>query len=474
MHLLLERMHFCLQEMRKAEKMEKHGNKSEFPGGLHPTDGYDKLVTRNLPIRRYQPETVTILAQQSYGGKCRIFVNPLTQIREGSLIGIPENFLAAPLHASVSGEVMDVREVLCQGRKMQACIIKAEGILQQFSGDYMEKIVPIDTFSREEIIEGIQNGGLTGMGGAGFPTYQKYKTGKSIDTLLINGAECEPFLTCDYRLMLEYGHALINGVQLLKKASGAEKAYICIEDDKPEALKELKVIVEGTKGMNVIEVKALFTKYPQGGERQLIQSVLHREVPIGGLPADAGVIVSNVGTAKAAADMLLGKKPLTRRIVTVTGKVKQPGNYLVPIGTSARELLTLCGGVTVEKNRIIAGGPMTGVCTASDWTGEDELFYVTKSTSGIVVLPDRPYRETPCMRCGGCEQVCPAGLVPYKIDVAMLEEDYDLCESLYAGECIACGCCSFICPAQRELTVRTIQARNMVKQRMRERVVKKL
>lgn len=452
--------------MQKAKK-------SGFPGGVHPTDGYDKALTIDLPVRGYCPDTVTILAEQSFGGTCRIQVKPGDKVEEGSLIGVPEAFMAAPLHASVSGEVVDVCEVNDRGRNVMACIIRKEKAPKEAAGDYLNRVVQISSLEKEEIVAGFRDGGLTGMGGAGFPTHKKYESPKPIDTLLINGAECEPFLTCDYRLMLEYGYAVINGVHLMKKASGAKKAHICIEDNKPEAIKALKEIVENAKELSGIEVTALPTKYPQGGERQLIQGVLKREVPMGGLPADVGVIVSNVGTAKAAADMLLGGKPLTERIVTVTGWVWNPGNYLVPIGTSAKELIELCGGVTVEQNRIIAGGPMTGPCVASDWKGEEELFYVTKSTSGILVLPDNRYEETPCMRCGGCEKVCPAGLTPYKIDFALLEEDYDLCEELYAGECIACGCCSYTCPARRELTVRTVAARNIVKARQRERAVKK-
>lgn len=317
------------------------------------------------------------------------------------------------------------------------------------------------------------------MGGAGFPTHKKYETDKTIDTLLINGVECEPFLTCDYRLMMEKSFAVLNGVALLFKASGAKEAVICIEDNKPEAIQRLRELLVQVKNQNAIggfegiRVEELPTQYPQGGERQLIQGVLNREVPAGGLPADVGVIVSNIGTARAAADMVLGKTPLTRRIVTVTGCVKQPGNYLVPVGTSAKELVRLCGGVTVKENRIIAGGPMTGPCVASDWDDGEELFYVTKNTSGILVLPDSQEEEQPCIRCSSCANVCPAGLVPYQIEYAFLEEDYDLCEQLHASECIACGCCSYTCPAKRELSVRTRMARDMVKQRMRERAVKK-
>ena len=383
------------------------------------------------------------------------------------------------------------------GRKITACIIQRESdhcqvshtdtsiphdtaaeCAERKSVDYQTEISDIRSISREEILSGIRDGGLTGMGGAGFPTHKKYETDKPIDALLINGAECEPFLTCDYRLMLEDAYALINGVRLLLKGSGAKKAYLCLEDNKPKAAEHLTHILDEAKAKGLIatdetiELTVLPAKYPQGGERQLIQAVLKREVPMGQLPADAGVIVSNVGTSKAAADQILGNLPLTKRITTVTGLVAHPGNYLVPIGTSAKELLQFCGGVTAKENQIIAGGPMTGPCAASNWNGEDELFYITKSTSGILVLPDAAYEESPCIRCLGCADVCPAGLTPYQIEIAFLNEDHELCEELYASECIACGCCSYICPAKRQLAVRTRMARDLVKQRMRERAVK--
>lgn len=455
--------------------------KSKFPGGIHPTDGYDKTLTMNLPVQEYWPENVTILSEQSLGGKCGLLVSPGDHVKAGELIGKPEAFMAAPLHASVTGKILDVKEVCNQGRMLLACIIKADERQEQgnIEQKYETELMDINGISREEILDGIRDGGLTGMGGAGFPTHKKYETDKTIDTLLINGVECEPFLTCDYRLMMEKSFAVLNGVALLFKASGAKEAVICIEDNKPEAIRRLRELLAQVKNQNVIRgfegirVEELPTQYPQGGERQLIQGVLNREVPAGGLPADVGVIVSNIGTARAAADMVLGKTPLTRRIVTVTGCVKQPGNYLVPVGTSAKELVALCGGVTVKENRIIAGGPMTGPCVASDWDDGEELFYVAKNTSGILVLPDSQEEEQPCIRCSSCANVCPAGLVPYQIEYAFLEEDYELCEQLHASECIACGCCSYTCPAKRELSVRTRMARDMVKQRMRERAVKK-
>lgn len=476
--------------------MQRRGTQA-FPGGVHPTDGSDKALSMDQAVKPYRPDIVTILSEQTFGGTCQFTVTPGESVIEGQLIGKPEAFLAAPLHASISGTVLDVKEVEQLGRKITACIIQRESDHCQVSHtdtsiphdtaaecaerkgvDYQTEISDIRSISREEILSGIRDGGLTGMGGAGFPTHKKYETDKPIDVLLINGAECEPFLTCDYRLMLEEAYALINGVRLLLKGSGAKKAYICLEDNKPKAAEHLTHILDEAKAKGLIatdetiELTVLPAKYPQGGERQLIQAVLKREVPMGQLPADAGVIVSNVGTAKAAADQILGNLPLTKRIVTVTGLVAHPGNYLVPIGTSAKELLQFCGGVTAKENRIIAGGPMTGPCATSNWNGEDELFHITKSTSGILVLPDAAYEESPCIRCLGCADVCPAGLTPYQIEIAFLNEDHELCEELYASECIACGCCSYIFPAKRQLAVRTRMARDLVKQRMRERAVK--
>lgn len=476
--------------------MQRRGTQA-FPGGVHPTDGSDKALSMDQAVKPYRPDIVTILSEQTFGGTCQFTVTPGESVIEGQLIGKPEAFLAAPLHASISGTVLDVKEVEQLGRKITACIIQRESDHCQVSHtdtsiphdtaaecaerkgvDYQTEISDIRSISREEILSGIRDGGLTGMGGAGFPTHKKYETDKPIDALLINGAECEPFLTCDYRLMLEEAYALINGVRLLLKGSGAKKTYICLEDNKPKAAEHLTHILDEAKAKGLIatdetiELTVLPAKYPQGGERQLIQAVLKREVPMGQLPADAGVIVSNVGTAKAAADQILGNLPLTKRIVTVTGLVAHPGNYLVPIGTSAKELLQFCGGVTAKENRIIAGGPMTGPCATSNWNGEDELFHITKSTSGILVLPDAAYEESPCIRCLGCADVCPAGLTPYQIEIAFLNEDHELCEELYASECIACGCCSYICPAKRQLAVRTRMARDLVKQRMRERAVK--
>ena len=449
-------------------------NHMTFPGGVHPADGSDKALSADRPIQPYMPKQVAISMEQTIGGTCELLVKPGDRVKAGQKIGEAKAFMAANIHASVDGRVLEVKNLNQNGRTVQVCVIQADdGPAEEAEAlSYTTSLADISGWDRDGIIQKIQEGGLAGMGGAGFPAYKKYLTDKKIDTLLINGVECEPYLTCDYRSMLEYSYAIVNGVRLLWKAAGAERACICIEDNKPKAIERLREIVKEVK--EPLEVVVLPTRYPQGGERQLIQAVMGREVPQGGLPADVGAIVSNIGSAKAAADMVLGDLPLIRRVVTVTGSVKNPGNFLVPIGTSVRELLELSGGVTAVQNRVILGGPMTGPCIASDWTPESggELPFVSKTTSGVLVLPESRIVEQPCMRCEGCVRVCPAGLKPYQIDCAFMEEDYDLCEKLYASECIACGCCSYTCPAKRELSFRVRSARDMVKQRQRERAVK--
>ena len=253
-----------------------------FPGGIHPTDGYDKSLTMDVPVREYWPETVTILAEQSFRGPCSLKVRPGDHVREGQQIGEPEDFMAAPLHASVTGEVIKTEMVKNQGREMLACVIRRQEEPERQIQDYEKKGISLSGIDREEILEGIREGGLTGMGGAGFPTFRKYETDKQMDALLINGAECEPFLTCDYRLMTEQGYGLWNGVRLLLKASGAKKAYVCIEDNKPAAIENLRKILEEIKGQGILEpsedleVKALPARYPHTNPDEQGQRQNHR------------------------------------------------------------------------------------------------------------------------------------------------------------------------------------------------------
>ncbi|NLL72483.1 MAG: electron transport complex subunit RsxC [Clostridiales bacterium] len=440
-----------------------------FHGGIHPTDGSDKLLSNQAPIRMYTPKTVEISMKQSPNSVCQALVKAGDQVLKGDIIGKPVKFGAANIHASISGRVSQIKTIHDdQNREIEIVIIEADENEEaaQKLGEYEEKLVDLSGYSREVIIEKMKEGGLVGMGGAGFPTHVKYETTEVINYILVNAAECEPYLTCDHMLMLEQGHGIINGVLLLAKAAGAMKAFICLEDNKKDAAKSLEEII-ANKDLP-IEIRMLPTKYPQGGERQLVESVLGTEVPAGELPAKIGVIINNVGTAKALADIVLGNKPLTSRVVTVTGKVNNPSNYLVPIGTKFTELIKESGGTTAKINRIVEGGPMTG---ASCLIGEeiDELNEsVSKTTAGILILEDSSRDETPCIRCGECERVCPAGLAPFKIDFAVLEDDISLSNKLYATECISCGCCTYVCPARRELAYRVTVAKNEIFKLRRE------
>lgn len=437
-----------------------------FHGGIHPADGKDKLLSNQKPIRIYKPKTVEISMKQSPGSVCEATVRKGDRVAKGDLLGLPKSFSGANIHASISGLVIDIiKHTDPAFGDVETVIIESDDSNENKETglsvrDYEEGIVDISDYSKDSIIAGMKDGGLTGLGGAGFPTHIKYETKEPIDYVLINAAECEPYLSCDHLLMMEHGYAIINGVLLLIKASGAKKAFICLEDNKEDAAKTLEGIISG-KGLP-IEIKILPTRYPQGGERQLVEAVLRVEVPAGKLPASVGVIINNVGTAKALADIVLGNEPLISRLVTVTGMVKDPCNFLVPIGTRYSELIDLAGGYTAKSSRVISGGPMTGSALQIGGGLTDLSGSVLKISSGLLVLEDTSKEESPCIRCGECERVCPAGLAPFKIDFAAIEGDIDLCEKLYATECISCGCCSYVCPANRELAYRITEAKTEI------------
>lgn len=441
-----------------------------FHGGIHPADGTDKLLSNNVPIRMFIPKTVEISMKQSPGSICKSIVKIGDKVSKGDLIGKPASFSGANIHASISGTVTDIKVHNDPMGDVETVIITADDNNADSAmpeKDYEKSLVDLSSYTKETIIAKMNEGGLIGMGGAGFPTHIKYETKEVINYILINAAECEPYLTCDHMLMREYAYAIINGVLLFVKAANAKKAFICIEDNKQDVAKEFERIIDG-KNLP-IEIKILATRYPQGGERQLVEAVLRMEVPAGSLPASVGTIINNVGTAKALADMVLGDEPLVSRVVTITGKVKQPCNYRVPIGTRFSELIELSGGITAGKYRVVEGGPMTGRCLLIAEGKKNVPGSVAKNTSGILVLEDVPKFESPCIRCGECERVCPAGLAPFKIDFATLEDDIDLCEKLYAAECISCGCCSYVCPAKRELAYRITEARKAVLKQRWER-----
>lgn len=339
---------------------------------------------------------------------------------------------------------------------------------QETKKAYQKQIMDSKTAKKEDIIACMKESGLKGMGGAGFPTALKYETSAKIHTVIINGAECEPYLTCDDRLMREFGYEIINGAELFRKAAKAEKVIICLEDNKKEAAQCLQEILHKSNIKLPFEIRIFPTVYPQGGEKQLIQAVYRLEVPFGKLTSDVGIIVNNVATTKAMADAYYGHIPLGQRCVTVSGLVGKPGNYMVPVRTGVGRLLMIAGGISNPENMVIIGGPMTGRCIGYDLTEENIEEEVSALTSGVLVLEKKITKETSCIRCGECVRVCPAGISPVKIDFAFRKEDIRLCEILSADACIGCGSCSFICPAKRFLAYRNILAKKAVIEKKRK------
>jgi electron transport complex protein RnfC len=294
------------------------------------------------------------------------------------------------------------------------------------------------------------------MGGAGFPTRVKIEPNPRLpkETLIINGCECEPYITCDYRIMLEWTRQIIAGVRLAKKASGCSQAFIGIEDNKPQATEVMRTALTDSADGDNIRVVPVKTKYPQGGERQLIRAILKKHVPSGGIPPMIGVVVLNVATAAAIAEAVISDVPLTHRVVSVTGEaIARPGNYYVPIGTSVGDLLEFCGGATESCAKVVLGGPMMGISIA------DLTTPTTKATNAITVLTKEQIgrakfdrRETPCIRCGRCLQACPENINPTKIAHAVKHNLLDVAERYHMSGCIECGCCSYVCPANIEIT----------------------
>jgi len=301
----------------------------------------------------------------------------------------------------------------------------------------------IDAMEPAAIAQAARDAGIVGLGGAAFPTHVKLARNeqKPIQTLLINGCECEPYLTADYRLMLEAPAPIVAGALLAQRASGAQEALICIEDNKPRAIASLQEACAATS----IRIRVMKTKYPQGGEKQLVRAALRKEVPAGGLPLDVGVVVMNVSTAAALARAALRGAPLTHRVISVTGGgIRRPANILAPIGASYQDLITACGGLTDDAARILSGGPMMG------FTLPELEAPITKGASGITVLSHAEVRrsaETSCLRCGRCVDVCPMNLLPTRIALAARANRLDLAQRYSMASCMECGCCAYACPA---------------------------
>ncbi|MGD9977562.1 MAG: electron transport complex subunit RsxC, partial [Bacteroidales bacterium] len=410
-------------------------------GGVHPPE--NKISAgksiKILPL----PSKVSIPVSQHIGAPATVLVAKGDKVKVGQIIAQSAGFVSANIHSSISGTVESIDSVLdSSGYRRQAIIITAEGDEWEPSIDRSTELKKEINLNAQDIIKRINAAGIVGMGGATFPSHVKLSVpaGKKADVLIINGVECEPYLTSDHRLMLEKGPELMVGIQILMRALNVEKALVGIENNKPDAIDHLKKLSAEYRG---IEVYALKVKYPQGGEKQLIKALINREVPSGGLPIDIGAVVHNVGTAFAVYEAVQKNKPLFERVVTVTGKnLPETFNFMVRIGVPISGLIAAAGGLPEDTGKIVNGGPMMGKAI------NNSDVPVTKGTSGIIVFPAKESKrkaDSACIRCAKCVSVCPMGLEPYLLIRLSQRMIFDRMEQECVLDCMECGSCSFEC-----------------------------
>lgn len=440
-----------------------------FPkGGIHPPEN---KLTSDIPIRHLPvPEIVTIPINQHIGAPASVIVNKGDYVKTGQLIASGKGFISANIHSSVSGKVNKIDSIIdFTGYKQTAIFIDVEGDEWIESIDKSSEIITNIILTPEEITQRCFDSGIVGMGGAAFPSHVKLNVpeGKKCEILLINGVECEPYLTADHRLMVEKGEEVMTGVSILMKALKVEKAMIGIEENKPDAISHLTKLALDHQGITVHSLKL---KYPQGAEKQLIKALINREVPMGHLPIDIGAVVHNVATAFAVYEAVQKNKPLFERVVTVTGKsLANPGNFLVRIGTPISKLIEAAGGMPEGTGKIISGGPMMGKAIINTSVP------VVKGTSGIIlVLNNESERDDikPCIRCGKCVSVCALGLEPYLMMKLSEKGFFERAEIAGIANCMECGSCSYICPAGRPILDYVRLGKSTVLKMARERKIK--
>jgi electron transport complex protein RnfC len=434
-----------------------------FKGGVYPLSGihHGKHLTQDRPIKACGvPEEVIIPLSQHTGAPSKPVVSPGDRVDMGQLIAQAEGFVSVPCYSSVSGTVKEIARRPHISGVMSQSIVIMNDYEDRLSKDIKSK-GSLESLSPKQIIDIIKDAGIVGLGGAAFPTHVKLSPPpeKKIDTIIINGAECEPYLTADHRIMLEHPEKVVAGIKAVIKALGVTNAVIAIEENKKDAIAAIR---KASSGVNVATLKV---KYPQGAEKQLIYAVTKRRVPSGKLPMDVGVVVINAGTAYQIAQSIETGMPLIERVVTVTGSVKQPSNFLVRIGTPLNYVIEQAGGFVGDIEKVIAGGPMMGIAQSNLNAP------VIKGTSGILVLSTseaRMMEESPCIYCGRCVDVCPMGLEPYLLNNYAAKGNFEAAEKAHVMDCMECGGCSYICPAGRFITQRIKLAKTEIVKRRKK------
>ncbi|HJB38389.1 MAG TPA: electron transport complex subunit RsxC [Candidatus Acutalibacter ornithocaccae] len=408
------------------------------------------------------PEKVILPMQQHIGAPCIPTVKKGDHVYVGTVVGDSEAYVSAPVHASVSGTVTEITQVMLTGGQMtQAVVVGSDGKMEKDPA--IAPPPPITT--KEELAKAARAAGLVGLGGAGFPAHVKLNVpeGKTIDTLLVNVAECEPYVTSDHREALENGRNVLEGVYHVKEILGVQRVIIAVEDNKPDVIQKLSEIADDPKRdpLDQVRVLPLKSRYPQGAEKVLVQACTGRKVPAGKLPADVGCLVMNVGSLSFLASYMRTGMPLTLKRVTLDGSaIAHPQNVIVPVGTPIKDVVAFCGGYKAEPKKLIMGGPMMGVAITSD-----EL-PILKQNNAILAFDQREAQlrqPTACIRCGRCVAACPMHLMPTKLEQAVERQDVEALQSLDIMTCMECGCCSFSCPAGRRLVQAIRLGKNYVR-----------